>query len=62
MALQSEKLMAEMPETVPVPIRSRAAVLSVLLLCVLYYMVLGEVSIPRVTIGILSLQHYHFHL
>ena len=31
-----------------------AAVLSVLLLCVLYYVVLGEVSIPRVTIGILS--------
>ena len=31
-----------------------AAVLSVLVLCVLYYLVLGEVSIPRVTIGILS--------
>jgi len=30
------------------------AVLSVLLLCVLYYVILGEVSIPRVTIGILS--------
>ena len=28
--------------------------LGVLLLCVLYYVILGEVSIPRVTIGILS--------
>lgn len=31
------------------------SVLIVLILCVLYYVVLGEVSIPRVTIGILSL-------
>ena len=31
------------------------SVLIVLVLCVLYYVVLGEVSIPRVTIGILSL-------
>ena len=54
MALQLEKLMAEMPETVPVPIRSWRRFWSVLLLCVLYYVVLGEVSIPRVTIGILS--------
>ena len=30
------------------------SVLVVLILCVLYYLVLGEVSIPRVTIGILS--------
>lgn len=34
--------------------RKLVAVLSVLVLCVLYYLVLGEVSIPRVTIGILS--------
>lgn len=31
-----------------------ARVLGVLVLCGLYYLVLGEVSIPRVTIGILS--------
>ena len=30
------------------------SVLIVLVLCVLYYVILGEVSIPRVTIGILS--------
>lgn len=30
------------------------SVLVVLVLCILYYLVLGEVSIPRVTIGILS--------
>lgn len=34
--------------------RKLVAVLSVLVLCILYYLVLGEVSIPRVTIGILS--------
>lgn len=31
-----------------------ARVLGVLVLCGLYYLVLGAVSIPRVTIGILS--------
>ncbi len=31
-----------------------ARVLGVLVLCGIYYLVLGEVSIPRVTIGILS--------